>query len=97
MAVRFQIMKTHNRETFERQIKASQAKRLDENLYKLIPPFPEPWVMETVQTYAPSWDYRVIERQFREKAWKAKETINNPKGAFVAYCRAVSRHPDRRP
>jgi hypothetical protein len=92
VAVRFQVTKTPARKTFEQSIKASQAKRLEAELYTFVPQFSEPWVIKTVRQHCFGWDHKVIERQFREKVVKDKIEVKYPQAAFVAYCKKIGKH-----
>ena len=93
IAIRFFLQKTSKRIRHENSIQTSKEKQLEENLYKLVPQFEETWLIEITGKHCPGWDYRVIERQFRERVWKDGQKPKSPKAAFVGYCKAVGQNP----
>lgn len=96
VAVRFFLKKTLERLGYEKNLQASKERQLDANLYKLVPQFEEYWVIEISNKHCPGWDHRYIERQFREKVWKDRKKPQNPKGAFIGYCKVIGENPNRK-
>lgn len=89
--ISFFVEKTESRIYFEGSLKSSQAKKIESNLYKLVPPIPEYKIAEIAKRHAPKFDYRVLEKQWREKISKEGKP-ENALASFTGYCKAVAKN-----
>lgn len=85
----FSVFKTKNRIEFEKSIKTSKTSKIERDLYKLVPPIPEFKIAEIAKKYARHFDYKVLEKQWRQKILKDGAPAN-ALASFAGYCKAVA-------
>lgn len=87
--VQFSVSKTDGRVEFEKSIKASSASKIERDLYKVVPPIPEFKIAEIAKKHARHFDYKLLEKQWRQKILK-DGAPDNALASFAGYCKAVA-------
>lgn len=87
----FFVEKTESRVYFEGSLRGSRARKIESNLYRIVPPIPEYKIAEIAKRYAPKFDYKILEKQWREKISKEGKP-ENALASFTGYCKAVTKN-----
>jgi len=84
----FNVFKTEHRVSFEKTLKSSAAKKIESNLYSVVPPIPEFKIIEIARKYAKKFDHKILEQQWRQKILN-EGAPENALASFAGYCKAV--------
>jgi len=86
----FTVFKIESRVSFEKTLRSSVAKKIESNLYAVVPPIPEFKIIEIARKYAKKFDHKILEQQWRQKI--ANEGApENALASFAGYCKAVGK------